>query len=318
MRRFFSRNKESNSNNNKDKSVGAVSSTTATAAVDDALHTRETSATSSHAPTGPSLSTPNSPAAPTATNTKQVAFASPKIEQVNDNNHIDSEDVYSAASYHGGFPSSSTTGPGLSCFTGLGIHGITARNDHHQQHLTAPKPSQPIRHVSLDTPSPLRDRDTTLRASQTPVSPAPGPTRGEIPRFATPQPQSTSHNIAQQQRSTTSLSHNTTASTTSSLLEARQAFYGSNNASTSAYYPNLAVLATYARDMNANATAANHGQHSIMQHLTWSEITDEQLVENLGGRERTRQEVLFEMVCSEERYVQELKVGSKALISEER
>lgn len=104
------------------------------------------------------------------------------------------------------------------------------------------------------------------------------------------------------------MSHDTSVSTSSSHLEARHAFYGSNNSSNSekAYYPNLAVLATYSRDMSA--TNGGHGQHSIMQHLTWSEITDEQLVENLGGRERTRQEVLFEMVCSEERYVQELMV----------
>lgn len=105
------------------------------------------------------------------------------------------------------------------------------------------------------------------------------------------------------------MSHDTSVSTSSSLVEARQAFYGSNNTSSNgdnAYYPNLAVLATYSRDMSA--LHGGRGQHSIMQHLTWSEITDEQLVENLGGRERTRQEVLFEMVCSEERYVQELLV----------
>lgn len=69
------------------------------------------------------------------------------------------------------------------------------------------------------------------------------------------------------------------------------------------YYPNLAVLATYSRDVRGPA-----GGNGIAQHLTWSEITDDELVENLGGRERTRQEVLFEMVCSEERYVQDLIV----------
>ncbi|KAJ1020094.1 hypothetical protein NDA16_004374 [Ustilago loliicola] len=40
---------------------------------------------------------------------------------------------------------------------------------------------------------------------------------------------------------------------------------------------------------------------------TWSEMTHEELVRNLGPRERTRQEVLWEIVASEERYVAELE-----------
>ncbi|KAH9825103.1 hypothetical protein DFH28DRAFT_1117269 [Melampsora americana] len=44
----------------------------------------------------------------------------------------------------------------------------------------------------------------------------------------------------------------------------------------------------------------------IFQPMTWSEMTDMDLVENLSGRERTRQEVLWEIVASEERYVSEL------------
>ena len=40
---------------------------------------------------------------------------------------------------------------------------------------------------------------------------------------------------------------------------------------------------------------------------TWSEMTNEELVRNLGPRERTRQEVLWEIVASEERYVIELE-----------
>ncbi|KAA1074053.1 hypothetical protein PGT21_011997 [Puccinia graminis f. sp. tritici] len=44
----------------------------------------------------------------------------------------------------------------------------------------------------------------------------------------------------------------------------------------------------------------------IYQPMTWSEMTDLDLVENLSGRERTRQEVLWEIVASEERYISEL------------
>lgn len=47
--------------------------------------------------------------------------------------------------------------------------------------------------------------------------------------------------------------------------------------------------------------------------MTWSEMTDLDLVENLSGRERTRQEVLWEIVASEERYVSELVVSESLL-----
>lgn len=48
---------------------------------------------------------------------------------------------------------------------------------------------------------------------------------------------------------------------------------------------------------------------AIVQPMTWSQMTNSELVVNLSGRERTRQEVLWEMVGSEERYVQELIVS---------
>ncbi|PPQ86863.1 hypothetical protein CVT25_012582 [Psilocybe cyanescens] len=44
----------------------------------------------------------------------------------------------------------------------------------------------------------------------------------------------------------------------------------------------------------------------ILAAQSWSEVTEDDLVSNLGMRERTRQEVLFEIISSEERYVQEL------------
>ena len=41
----------------------------------------------------------------------------------------------------------------------------------------------------------------------------------------------------------------------------------------------------------------------ILSAQSWSEVTEEDLVSNLGSRERTRQEVLFEIISSEERCV---------------
>ncbi|TFK76530.1 Dbl homology domain-containing protein [Pluteus cervinus] len=44
----------------------------------------------------------------------------------------------------------------------------------------------------------------------------------------------------------------------------------------------------------------------ILAAQSWSEVAEEDLVSNIGSRERTRQEVLFEIISSEERYVHEL------------
>jgi hypothetical protein len=50
------------------------------------------------------------------------------------------------------------------------------------------------------------------------------------------------------------------------------------------------------------------GSHSTRSYLpppnSWSEMAEEELIANLGPKERTRQEVLWEIVSSEERYVQ--------------
>ncbi|KAI0065441.1 Dbl homology domain-containing protein [Artomyces pyxidatus] len=48
------------------------------------------------------------------------------------------------------------------------------------------------------------------------------------------------------------------------------------------------------------------GGSSVMPPASWSEGAEEDLVSNIGPRERTRQEVLWEIVASEERYVAEL------------
>ena len=45
----------------------------------------------------------------------------------------------------------------------------------------------------------------------------------------------------------------------------------------------------------------------ILAAQSWSEVTEEDLVSNLGSRERTRQEVLFEIISSEERCVEDLR-----------
>ncbi|KAG9121341.1 hypothetical protein FRC07_002726, partial [Ceratobasidium sp. 392] len=48
------------------------------------------------------------------------------------------------------------------------------------------------------------------------------------------------------------------------------------------------------------------GMSAIQAAASWSEAAENDLVSNLGQRERTRQEVLWEIVASEERYVGEI------------
>ncbi|KAG5646667.1 hypothetical protein DXG03_002657 [Asterophora parasitica] len=52
--------------------------------------------------------------------------------------------------------------------------------------------------------------------------------------------------------------------------------------------------------------STNTSGSRILAATSWSEVTEGDLVSNIGSRERTRQEVLFEIISSEERYVQEL------------
>ncbi|KAF9532254.1 hypothetical protein CPB83DRAFT_667377 [Crepidotus variabilis] len=55
-----------------------------------------------------------------------------------------------------------------------------------------------------------------------------------------------------------------------------------------------------------SSMSQNTSGSRILAATSWSEVTEDDLVSNIGSRERTRQEVLFEIIQSEERYVQEL------------
>ncbi|KAJ3839819.1 hypothetical protein F5878DRAFT_100608 [Lentinula raphanica] len=68
-------------------------------------------------------------------------------------------------------------------------------------------------------------------------------------------------------------------------------------------YSQMSGVSQYS-SMTSTSTAASGSR--ILSATSWSEVTEEDLVLNLGSRERTRQEVLFEIISSEERYVGEL------------
>jgi len=52
-----------------------------------------------------------------------------------------------------------------------------------------------------------------------------------------------------------------------------------------------------------SAVSTNTSGSRILAAASWSEVTEDDLVSNIGSRERTRQEVLFEIIQSEERCV---------------
>lgn len=238
---------------------------------------------------------------------KQVAFASlsstissttagrKPAGQVDDDEEQRVE-VQSLASHHGLL---SVSSGGVPCIPNGGRNPSAQSTSSSCPHSMA-VPSAPLKHISMDT------RDATLRPSISKESGSNHFARGDLPKVDdgstnSQQGHGQPHSSAGY-RSATSMSHATTSTAASSSFSQNRNmtdFYLGNNQVT---YPNLAVLATYAKDMTV-------GAGGIAQHLTWGEITSDELVDNIGKRERTRQEVLFEMVCSEERYVQDLTVG---------
>ena len=68
----------------------------------------------------------------------------------------------------------------------------------------------------------------------------------------------------------------------------------------------FADAASSLRSGSPYSTQSANTASRILATASWSEAAEEDLVSNLGPRERTRQEVLWEIVASEERYVAEL------------
>ncbi|KAJ4488088.1 hypothetical protein J3R30DRAFT_892454 [Lentinula aciculospora] len=65
-------------------------------------------------------------------------------------------------------------------------------------------------------------------------------------------------------------------------------------------------ISQFSSTTGLSGTTTSASGSRILSAASWSEVTEEDLVLNLGSRERTRQEVLFEIISSEERYVGEL------------
>ncbi|KIJ16829.1 hypothetical protein PAXINDRAFT_98622 [Paxillus involutus ATCC 200175] len=104
-------------------------------------------------------------------------------------------------------------------------------------------------------------------------------------------------------KSTTTTNTTSTGATSTTLAPPAAQNYSAKATSTRTVvspYPGSVRSATPYSQMSNTSTR-------ILAVTSWSEGAEEDLVSNLGPRERTRQEVLWEIVASEERYVNDLQ-----------
>jgi hypothetical protein len=125
------------------------------------------------------------------------------------------------------------------------------------------------------TPGPVLDR--ALPQSPTPQPPSVlSPTKNSVSRF---------HAAHKEPRGSTSSSNRTTSPTLTK--------------------PEMSSQSLRSGSPYSQMSDTTSGSR-ILAAQSWSEVAEDDLVSNIGSRERTRQEVLFEIIQSEERYVQEL------------
>lgn len=155
----------------------------------------------------------------------------------------------------------------------------TAAGTHQQPHSEPSLPSPPLsRGRHGEAPSQSQHKHPSAPFPSYPFAPS---TDQHPSRSHTPASQQ-GHETAALYRSISPLSNATTTAGSGYQFN-RQAFLAQSLAGRSAAGPN-----------NSSSTA-------LQAPLTWAELADPDLVDNLGGRERTRQEVLWEIVASEER-----------------
>ncbi|KAI0636844.1 Dbl domain-containing protein [Trametes polyzona] len=145
------------------------------------------------------------------------------------------------------------------------------------------------------TPGPAQERSLPAAATPTPPSVA---VKSTVTRFHA------AHGKETRGSTSTAASSRTDVSST---LKSNKA--ASTRTATSPYpsksYGETASLHQSLRSGTPYSSMSNTGSR-ILAAQSWSEGAEEDLVSNLGQRERTRQEVLWEIVASEERYVNEL------------
>ncbi|EKM55539.1 uncharacterized protein PHACADRAFT_195574 [Phanerochaete carnosa HHB-10118-sp] len=141
------------------------------------------------------------------------------------------------------------------------------------------------------TPGPSNDRPLP---SDTPT---PGPSKTTVSRF-----HATQAKDSRGSTSTATSSRTDVASTVKSMKP------GSTRTASSPYPRGYGDGASIHQSLRSGTpySQMTHASSRILSAQSWSEGAEDDLVSNIGQRERTRQEVLWEIVASEERYVTEL------------
>jgi len=171
-----------------------------------------------------------------------------------------------------------------------------------------PTPSGP------STSQPLPDATPSPTISGSPQAPAAVPLKTTVSRFQAAHGKDTrgSTSIAASS-SRTDLGKQTTTSTPTSV----PASLSPTSVQTSRATSTRTVTSPYPGSMRSGTPYSQMSNTStrILAVTSWSESAEEDLVSNLGPRERTRQEVLWEIVASEERYVSSLLPAHPSIVT---
>ncbi|KAI9065151.1 Dbl domain-containing protein [Trametes sanguinea] len=146
------------------------------------------------------------------------------------------------------------------------------------------------------TPGPLSDRE--LPGADTSIPPA-QTAKSTVSRFHA------AHGKDSRGSTSTAASSRTDVASTLKSNKAASTRTATSPYPGKSYGAETASLHQSLRSGTPYSSMSNTGSR-ILAVQSWSEGAEEDLVSNLGQRERTRQEVLWEIVASEERYVNEL------------
>ncbi|KAH7915003.1 Dbl domain-containing protein [Hygrophoropsis aurantiaca] len=163
---------------------------------------------------------------------------------------------------------------------------------------------QPLKKVAFLSPPPTPLIPATTLPATPEESPAPTPTpttttpplKTSVSRFQATHGKDTPRGSTS---TAASSSRTDVASTKATSTPTSSARATSTRTAPSPYPASLRSGTPYSQLSNASSR--------ILAVTSWSEGAEEDLVSNLGPRERTRQEVLWEIVASEERYVADLQ-----------
>ncbi|TFY60279.1 hypothetical protein EVJ58_g5251 [Rhodofomes roseus] len=138
----------------------------------------------------------------------------------------------------------------------------------------------------------------TLGALPETDSSSAGPAKSSVSRFQAAHAKDTRGSTSTAASSKTDVASTARSTRQASTRTAPSPFTAKSYNDGASIHQSLRSGTPYSQTTNASSR--------ILLAQSWSEVAEEDLVSNIGQRERTRQEVLWEIVASEERYVNEL------------